>query len=187
MFTGRLASVLLFVLSLGFLVYAAPSPMYSHSKAVSARGEGGRLAPLSALEGSLRKQYDSCMRVKTVDEAKVVINTVTSQIQTCNAALAQSGGLELDDHGKTDVALRVASVITLVVKIFFKLTQQLGKDAVASLLASVAVALKTLLSTVGHCVDGIFPLVLKKIADIKVEAVLKNDLVECAKLLGLAA
>ncbi|CUA77356.1 hypothetical protein RSOLAG22IIIB_06671 [Rhizoctonia solani] len=72
MFATRLTSLLLFALSLGSLVCAAPSPKIpGHQlKAMSARAEGGRMAPLSFLEGSLRKQLDTSMRVKTIDEAK---------------------------------------------------------------------------------------------------------------------
>ncbi|KDN35475.1 hypothetical protein RSAG8_11558, partial [Rhizoctonia solani AG-8 WAC10335] len=157
------------------------------SQAISTRGEGGRMAPLSTLEGSLRKQLDSCMRVKTADEAKALIGTVNSYIQTASDSVAKIGKLDLDDHGKTDVAVRTASILSLLAKIYIKLTQKLGSDAVVSLCAGISVTLQSLLVNIGNCVDGIFPLVLKKIADVKTEAVLKQSFVECAKLLGLAA
>ncbi|CAE6446807.1 unnamed protein product [Rhizoctonia solani] len=187
MFAGRLASILLFVLSLGFLVCAVPSPMYGHSKAVSARGEGGRMAVLSGLEGSLRKQLDSCMRVKTADEAKVIINTVASQIKTTADSISQSGKLELDEHGKTDIAVRCASIISLLVKIICKLTQNIGSDAVLSLCEGVRSALQSLLVNIYSCVGDIYPLIVKKMASVSVEAILKKDFPECAKLLGLTA
>ncbi|CAE6473785.1 unnamed protein product [Rhizoctonia solani] len=189
MIATRLTSLLLFVLSLGFLVCAAPSPkMPSYeSRAVSARGEGGRMAALSTLEGLLRKQLDSCMRVKTVEEAKVLIDTVTTYTQSASDSIAKVGKLNLDDHGKTDVAVRVASICSLIARILIKLCQTLGSDAIGSMCGGLSAALMSLLVSIGACVEGVFPLVVKKIADVKTEAIMMQYFVECAKVLGLAA
>ncbi|CAE6497958.1 unnamed protein product [Rhizoctonia solani] len=189
MIATRLTSLLLFVLSLGFLVCAAPSPkMPGHkSQAISARGEGGRMSALSTLEGSLRKQLDSCTRIKTVEEAKALVGTITTYVQTASDSVAKVGKLNLDDHGKTDVAVRVASCLSLIAKILIKLCQTLGSDAIGSMCGGLAGALKSFLFNIGACVEGVFPLVVKKIADVKTEAIMKQYFAECAQLLGLTA
>ncbi|CAE6462730.1 unnamed protein product [Rhizoctonia solani] len=183
MFAGRLASILLFMLSLGFLVHAAgPMP-----RAVANRRDTGSLSQLTTLEGMTRKQLDSCMRVKTIDEAKPIIQVMISNIKSTTESLTSTGKIEVDDNAKTDIAVRMASIISLIVKILLSLSQKLGCDAIASLCGDIDTALEALLVAVNTCVEAILPLVAKKITDVKTEALLKLDLVECAKLLGFAA
>ncbi|CUA77357.1 hypothetical protein RSOLAG22IIIB_06672 [Rhizoctonia solani] len=69
---------------------------------------------------------------------------------------------------------------------FNKICQTLGSEAVATLCADIRDVLQVLLVNVGNCVEGIYLLVVKKLADIKAEAVLKQYFVESAKLLCLA-
>ncbi|CAE6407981.1 unnamed protein product [Rhizoctonia solani] len=187
MFVTRLTSLLLFALSLGFLVCAAPSPKIPghRLKAMSARAEGGRIAPLSILEGSLRKQLDAGMRVKTIDEATKLFCDIKTSIQTASDSVAQIGKLELDEHGKIDVAVRCASILSILTKIILKICQTLGSEAVATLCTDIRDVLQVLLVNIGNCVEGIYPLVVKKLADVKAEAILKQYFVESAKLLCL--
>ncbi|KAJ1308122.1 hypothetical protein OPQ81_003843 [Rhizoctonia solani] len=184
MIAGRLASILLFVLSWSLLVCAAPGA--PTPRAVANRRDSGSLAPLTTLEGVTRKQLDSCINVKSVEEAKDIIAVMVANIKTTTESLSKSGEVNINSTAETDVAVRVASIITLIVKLIFKLSQKLGSDVITPLCGEIDVALNALLEFVAQLVTGILPTVANKLADVKTEAILKVDLVECATLLGLA-
>ncbi|CAE6459061.1 unnamed protein product [Rhizoctonia solani] len=187
---GRVANILLLVLSLSFLVCASPSSrMSSHkvakSRAVSAHQEAGSMAQLTTLEATLRKQMDACMKAKTADDAGAVVKQVVVHIQTTTESIKQFGKIDVDESATTDIVIRLACIIEIIVKIMLKISRKFGSEVVVSLCAEVDASLKDLLVVVGGLGTGILALVVKKIVDVKTDAILKLDLVQCAKVLGL--
>ncbi|ELU37995.1 hypothetical protein AG1IA_07976 [Rhizoctonia solani AG-1 IA] len=171
---GRVVNIFLLVLSLTTLVCASPSSRMSihKSRAVSARGEEGSLSQLTTLEAVMRKQLDACIKAKTSDEAKAVMNQVVVEVQTTTKSLEQLGKVNVDATATGDIAVRVACII------------EFGADFVVGLCVEIDIVLKGLLVTIEGLFAGILVLVLKKIVDVKTSAIMQLDLTQCAKVLA---
>ncbi|KAG8693506.1 hypothetical protein FRC11_002857 [Ceratobasidium sp. 423] len=154
-------------------------------KAVAQRRDTGPSPALSMLEAMTRKQFDSCLRATTPDEAKNIIGNMITNLQNTKQSLAKDGNGEVDSTTKTDITVRSASITTLIAKILCKIEQKFGGDA--SLVVNLDPALKDLLVTAVGQNEDIIPLVAQKITDIKPGSFTKLGLVEVAKLLGFAA
>ncbi|QRW15554.1 replicase polyprotein 1ab [Rhizoctonia solani] len=155
------------------------------SRAVSARGEEGSLSQLTTLEAVMRKQLDACIKAKTSDEAKAVMNQVVVEVQTTTKSLEQLGKVNVDATATADIAVRVACIIEILIKMLLKLSRKFGADFVVGLCGEIDIVLKGLLVTIEGLFAGILVLVLKKIVDVKTSAIMQLDLTQCAKVLGL--
>ncbi|KAF8710564.1 hypothetical protein RHS03_01699, partial [Rhizoctonia solani] len=183
---GRVVNIFLLVLSLTTLVCASPSSRMSihKSRAVSARGEEGSLSQLTTLEAVMRKQLDACIKAKTSDEAKAVMNQVVVEVQTTTKSLEQLGKVNVDATATGDIAVRVACIIEILIKMLLKLSRKFGADFVVGLCGEIDIVLKGLLVTIEGLFAGILVLVLKKIVDVKTSAIMQLDLTQCAKVLA---
>ncbi|CAE6459044.1 unnamed protein product [Rhizoctonia solani] len=117
MISSRLASFLLFAISLGFLVCAAPSPVRDGQSITGAgisRRDSGSMASLTTLEGTTRKSLDDCMRTTTLEGAKKILDSVTVNIRSTTDSLVSKVKVNANSSAKTDLAVRTASVISTI-------------------------------------------------------------------------
>ncbi|GAB1527818.1 hypothetical protein RhiTH_011006 [Rhizoctonia solani] len=185
MISSRLTSVLLFVVSLGFLVCAAPSPYGQSVDAVAYRRDTGSMASLTLLEGVTRKKLDESMRVTTIEEAKSILNTTTINVRSTTESLVKKAKLNPSAPATTDLAVRTASIVSLCTKISNLLSQKVGHEAVASSAADVDCALAGLLGKANKMAGELSQTVAPKL-DVKPEALKTANFLESAKLLGFS-
>ncbi|KAF8758617.1 hypothetical protein RHS01_02284 [Rhizoctonia solani] len=177
MISSRLTSVLLFVVSLGFLVCAAPSPYGQSVDAVAYRRDTGSMASLTLLEGVTRKKLDESMRVTTIEEAKSILNTTTINVRSTTESLVK-GQAQPQCSGDTDLTVRTASIVSMS----NILSQKVGHEAVASSAADVDCALAGLLGKANKMAGELSQTVAPKL-DVKPEALKTANFLESAKLL----
>ncbi|ELU37996.1 hypothetical protein AG1IA_07977 [Rhizoctonia solani AG-1 IA] len=181
MISSRLTSVLLFVVSLGFLVCAAPSPYGQSVDAVAYRRDTGSMASLTLLEGVTRKKLDESMRVTTIEEAKSILNTTTINVRSTTESLVKKAKLNPSAPATTDLTVRTASIVSMS----NLLSQKVGHEAVASSAADVDCALAGLLGKANKMAGELSQTVAPKL-DVKPEALKTANFLESAKLLGFS-
>ncbi|KAF8758611.1 hypothetical protein RHS01_02282 [Rhizoctonia solani] len=93
--------------------------------------------------------------------------------------------VNVDATATGDIAVRVACIIEILIKMLLKLSRKFGADFVVGLCGEIDIVLKGLLVTIEGLFAGILVLVLKKIVDVKTSAIMQLDLTQCAKVLGL--
>ncbi|CAE6368269.1 unnamed protein product [Rhizoctonia solani] len=201
---NRLATVLFFVLSLGFLVSALPTAA-SNANKLAVRHESEQL---STLVLGLQADVDVCINaigkifldylsakpkpkvnvggLKATADIFAQVDLVVEKINTCAAAiLALGANLDIDDSVQADIAASVGAIIEVIVKLCVDLNAKLGIIIVLGLFAKIDACLQLLLTNLGVCVSGIISLVAKVVLNVGVEAFASVHLGLCASVLGL--
>ncbi|CUA69277.1 hypothetical protein RSOLAG22IIIB_08401 [Rhizoctonia solani] len=183
----RLTSILLFVLSLGFLVSALPTAV--DSKALVARHGSDQLVTLVA---DLKVKVDA--HVQVIAAAEVVVDVIAkvgllvADVTACaTAILAIGANIQIDASVKADIAVKVAAIITVIVNLCVSLVAKFGILVVAGLLAQIDVCLKLLVANLGVCVDGIIVLVANIVVKLGVSVLASVNLNLCISVLGLVS
>ncbi|CEL56362.1 hypothetical protein RSOLAG1IB_07748 [Rhizoctonia solani AG-1 IB] len=196
----RLTSILLFVLSLSFLVSALPT---SESKALAARHDSNALvelildlqAKVDVHVKAIRKCFHSVaveedtkpplVAVEVALELVAKIGLLIADINACaTAVLAIGANIDIDASVKADIGVKVAAIISVIVKLCIDLVAKFGIFVVGALLVQIDLCLKVLISNLGVCVDGLVAVIAEIVVNIGVSvlASVKFDL--CIKVLG---
>ncbi|KAH7326928.1 hypothetical protein B0J17DRAFT_632860 [Rhizoctonia solani] len=132
----RLTSILLFVLSLGFLVSALPTA------------------------AKVDVDVEDIVAVKAVADLAAKVDVLVTDITACAKAIVALGAnIEIDASVKADIAVKVAAMITVIVNACVSLVAKFGILVVITLLAKIDVCLQLLIVNLGVCVEGIISLV----------------------------
>ncbi|KAH7326935.1 hypothetical protein B0J17DRAFT_222944 [Rhizoctonia solani] len=181
----RLTSILLFVLSLGFLVSALPTTV--DSKALATRHASHDLVGLIAdLQPKVDDHVKAIVAVEAVVDLAAKVDVLVTDITACaKAVVAIGANIEIDASVKADIAVKVAAMITVIVNACVSLVAKFGIMVVVGLLAKIDFCLQLLLVNLGVCVEGIIPLVAKIVAKLGVSVFAQVHLGLCVNVLGL--
>ncbi|CAE6442214.1 unnamed protein product [Rhizoctonia solani] len=157
---SRLATFLLFVLSLSIFATALPAP--GTSGALSARDS--KCEALLGAVVELKGNVDTCISViakaEAVADAKAQLNLMVGHIESTAHAITAIGPIrDMDAVVKADIAAKIAAIVAVVLKACLKLSIKFGTQVLVDLFAKVDVVLKLLLVNIGACVDGLAVLV----------------------------
>ncbi|CAE6352044.1 unnamed protein product [Rhizoctonia solani] len=182
----RIATVLLFVISLGLIVSALPTVAPNANGLVVRHDPSG----LTTLVVNLQAEVDVC--VKTIAgltvsaDVSAQIDILIGKINTCAAAiLALGANIDVDASVQADIAAKVGAVISVIVQLGLSLKAKFGTLVMLGLFAKIDVCLQLLLTNLGVCVNGITSLVVKAVANIGVNVFANIHLGLCAQVLGL--
>ncbi|CAE6487317.1 unnamed protein product [Rhizoctonia solani] len=184
---SRLATFLVFVLSLGFLTCAAPTAGKSHDLAIRGGDCSTVVQALVDLEAKLKGHLDVCVNADVLANVEALLLTkVKKDIDVARNAVVAVGAIaDVDGKVKLDIVAHIAAVITLVAQILIKLSAKLSLSVMAKICADIDVCLKALLVALNVCIQGVLGLSLKAIVDLTVVVFIKVKLLLCADVLGL--
>ncbi|CAE6459740.1 unnamed protein product [Rhizoctonia solani] len=180
----RLTSILLFVLSLGFLVSALPT---SESKALAARHASDDLVTLIAkLEVDVNLHAKAIAAVTVAADVIAKVQLLVADVTTCaNAVVAIGANIDIDASVRADIAVKVAAIISVIVKLCVDLVAKFGILVVVGLLAKIDFCLNLLILNLGVCVSGIVTVIAGIVAQIGVSVLASVHLGLCINVLGL--
>ncbi|CAE6394588.1 unnamed protein product [Rhizoctonia solani] len=180
----RLTSILLFVLSLGFLVSALPT---TESKALAARHASDDLVGLIVdLKAKVDVDVKAIVAVEAVVDLAAKVEVLVADVTVCaKAVLAIGANIDIDASVKADLAVKVAAIITVIVNLCVSLVAKFGILVVVGLLAQIDFCLQLLIGNLGACVDGIITAIAKIVIDLGVSVFASVHLGLCINVLGL--
>ncbi|CAE6542263.1 unnamed protein product [Rhizoctonia solani] len=183
----RLTSILLFVLSLGFLVSALPTA--ADSKALVARHGSEHLVGMVAdLKVKVEAHVQVIGAVTAAVELAAKIQLLVADVTACAKAIVAVGAnIQIDASVKADIALQVAAIITAIVNLCVSLVAKFGIAVVVGLFAQIDVCLQLLIGNLGVCVEGIIGLIAKGVVNIGVSVFASVHLSLCINALGLGS
>ncbi|CAE6532752.1 unnamed protein product [Rhizoctonia solani] len=154
----RLTSILLFVLSLGFLVSALPTTV--DSKALAARHASGDLVGLVVDLGvKIDAHAEAIAAVQAGADLAVKVEALVVDVTACAKAVAAIGAnIEIDAAVKADIAVKVSAIITVIVKLCVDLVAKFGILVVVGLLAKIDLCLQLLIVSGFRCLVSYLPL-----------------------------
>ncbi|EUC54805.1 transmembrane protein, putative [Rhizoctonia solani AG-3 Rhs1AP] len=181
----RLTSILLFVLSLGFLVSALPTAV--DSKALAARHESTALVGLIAdLEVNVKAHATAILSVNALVDVVAKVDLLVADVTACaHAVLAIGANIDIDASVKADIVVKVAAIITVIVNLCVQLVAKFGILVVVGLLAKIDLCLQLLIVNLGVCVEGIIALVAEIVVKLGVSVLAHVHLGLCINVLGL--
>ncbi|ELU45295.1 hypothetical protein AG1IA_00676 [Rhizoctonia solani AG-1 IA] len=152
---SRLATFLIFVLSLSIFTYALPAS--GTSGALSTRDQ--KCQSLIDVLVDLKSNVDTCIStiVKADASADVVVqlDLMVGHVEASALSIKEIGSItDIDAVVKADFAARIAAII-VVLKACLKLSLKFGIQVLVGVFVKIDAAVKLLLTNVGACVDGI--------------------------------
>ncbi|KAJ1306359.1 hypothetical protein OPQ81_007365 [Rhizoctonia solani] len=182
---SRLTSILLFVLSLGFLVSALPTAV--DNKALAARHASDDLVGLIVdLQAKVDVDVKAIVAVDAAVDLAAKIDVLVADVTACAKAIVAIGAkIDIDASVKADLAVKVAAIISVIVKLCVDLVAKFGILVVVGLLAKIDVCLQLLIVNLGVCVEGIISLVANIVVKLGVSVLASVHLGLCINVLGL--
>ncbi|CAE6434951.1 unnamed protein product [Rhizoctonia solani] len=182
----RLTSILLFVLSLGFLVSALPTAV--DNKALAARHGSDLVDLMVGLQAKVDVHVKAIVAVNTIVDVTAKVALLIADVNACAAAvLALGANIEIDASVKADIAVKVAAIITVIVNLCVSLVAKFGILVVVGLCAQIDVCVKLLIANLGVCVDGIIVLIANIVVKLGVSVLASVNLNLCISVLGLVS
>ncbi|CAE7204680.1 unnamed protein product [Rhizoctonia solani] len=181
----RLTSILLFVLSLGFLVSALPAAV--DTKALAARHSSNDLVGLLVdLQAKIDVHVKAIVAVDAVVDLAAKIDVLVADVTACAKAIVAIGvNIDIDAAVKADIAVKVAAIISVIVKLCVDLVAKFGILVVVGLLAKIDLCLQLLIVNLGVCVEGVIVLIAQIVVKLGVSVFASVHLGLCINVLGL--
>ncbi|CAE6493270.1 unnamed protein product [Rhizoctonia solani] len=181
----RLTSILLFVLSLGFLVSALPTAV--DSKALAARHASHDLVTaIAELQAKVDADVKAILAVEAAVDLAVKVEVMVADITACaNAVLAIGANIDIDASVKADIAVKVAAIITVIINACVSIVAKFGILVVVTLLAKIDLCLQLLLVNLSVCIDGILVLIANIVVKLGLSVLASVHLGLCINVLGL--
>ncbi|CUA77843.1 hypothetical protein RSOLAG22IIIB_12861 [Rhizoctonia solani] len=161
---SRFASFLLFVFSLGLIASALPTAPGGNNALATRYGEDKATilyGLIADLDVKIKADVDVCLKAKTLDEVKIVVDTISADVQACAKAIVALGPVKLDANVEADIAAKIAAIILVIIKACVDISVKFGLEVVIAVFAKIDLALKCLLVNIGICVEGILVLIAK--------------------------
>ncbi|CAE6452453.1 unnamed protein product [Rhizoctonia solani] len=196
---GRLASFVLFVLSLSLLSCAVPTPVLhgqnpsrSHVLAVRGYREGAGdakvlLGAIIDLKAKINTRADAIAYI-TADalvEAQAEIDSLVADIEFCSNAIASLKNLKIDARIGAAIASHVLVIVRAILKICLSLMTKFGVQVFLDLFAKLDLCLKILLRSLDVCMDGFLADLAKRLVEADMNALAGVKLIVCHDLLVL--
>ncbi|KDN33652.1 hypothetical protein RSAG8_13253, partial [Rhizoctonia solani AG-8 WAC10335] len=180
----RLTSILLFVLSLGFLVSALPTAV--DSKALAARHSDDLVGLIVDLQAKVDVDVKAIVAVDAVVDLAAKVDVLVADVTACAKAVVAIGvNVDIDASVKADIAVKVAAIITVIVQLCVDLVAKFGILVVVGLLAKIDLCLQLLLVNLGVVVQGLIVLIVNIVVKLGVNVFVQAHLGLCINVLGL--
>ncbi|QRW10510.1 hypothetical protein RhiLY_09509 [Ceratobasidium sp. AG-Ba] len=192
----RLASFLLFVLSLSFVACAAPTPRISEL-AVREYGYGNDsdyYSPADNMQkilvdvtADVHANLELMLAATTIAQVESQVDEIVVHIEHASDLVLALGQLDLQAGVQADIAMQVYALVKIIVRACATVSLKFGITAVLALWAKIDECVHLLLVNLAVCVNGILALVLKLSVDVNVKLSIQTYLKLCATaLLGSA-
>ncbi|CAE6459035.1 unnamed protein product [Rhizoctonia solani] len=181
---SRLASFLLFVLSLSFLTCAAPTPMSDDLIAREGVRDNDDLL-LAAVIDLRTKCYNHAEAIDKIDDSLKLIVKIDSLVKEIGAVadvIAKVKLADADAKVKADIAAHLLVVLKAVIKICAHLIAKLDLKAALDLIVKVQAALKLLIDNLEISVSGFVDIFVKIIPEAELKAMANVHLDALVKL-----
>ncbi|CUA77361.1 hypothetical protein RSOLAG22IIIB_06676 [Rhizoctonia solani] len=189
---SRIASFVLFVLSLSFLTSAAPTPI---SNGLSVR-EGIRsetdlvVAACVDLHAKVVAHADVIVKLEELVGVKARVEVVVKDMKVFAGLVAKIKVSTVDAKVQAEIAAHVLVILQAIVKVCVSIIAKFGISVCLDIIASLQVALKLVIDNLSVCIVGfadvfvklITDVQLKAIADVRLDAIVKLCLEVRAKL-----
>ncbi|CUA77842.1 hypothetical protein RSOLAG22IIIB_12860 [Rhizoctonia solani] len=166
---SRIASLIVFLLSLSLVSFALPTPSsYSDEGQdilVPGRNSNNVLHLLINLEGKIKQPIKLIAEAKTYPEVRAQVEAVVEYLEECNnAVLAASKLGKVNDSTKREIASKAASIISMIVQACLGVSLRLGWFLIFDMFAKIDVCLNVLITNLGACGAGLVALIANTIA-----------------------
>ncbi|KAG8727352.1 hypothetical protein FRC10_006163, partial [Ceratobasidium sp. 414] len=136
----RLASFLLFVLSLSFLTCALPTPAVAGSKELAVRNSCAQ--DVLSIVVDLKVKVDAEVAVLTgcgtLDEVRAEVDVIVGLVGVASKAiLAVGANIEVDAEIKAKIAVEVAAIISAIVQACLSVSVKFGLAIVLAIFAKI--------------------------------------------------
>ncbi|KAJ1300173.1 hypothetical protein OPQ81_011925 [Rhizoctonia solani] len=172
---SRIASILLFVLSLSFLTCAAPTPK---SDILTIRGEGAGsdagllLAACVDVRAKVVARADDIVKTDDLARIKADIDVVVDHLKVyADLAAKVNVVTDVDAKVKAEIAAHLIVILKAVVKISASLISKLSLSASLDLIAKLQVAVKLVIDNLNVCIVGFIDVFVKLLDDAQIKAV----------------
>ncbi|KAG8731174.1 hypothetical protein FRC11_004817 [Ceratobasidium sp. 423] len=196
---SRLASFVLFVLSVSLLSCAVPTPVMlgqksgkSHALAVRGYHEGAGnvkilLGAIIDLKAKVTARADAIADIKAdaVVEAQTQMDDLIVDIERCSNTIASLKNLNVDAKLKATVAAHVLVIVKAIVKICLSIITEFGVRVFLDLFAKLDLCLKVLLRSLDVCMDGFLTALAKLLVETDMNALAEVKLIVCHDLFVL--
>ncbi|KAG8694645.1 hypothetical protein FRC08_008344 [Ceratobasidium sp. 394] len=183
---ARVAAFVFVLLSLSFLVSALPSSPRTLGAISGVTGTDPVSLVFAKLVIDLEVKIKALLACATIVELDVAIKALIVALKGCSDELHKIGaGVAVDVEAKASIVLCICSIIKLIAEVCVHITVKFGLVAIVSLLAEIDLCLKVLLFNLNICIDGICVLIVKALASVTVELLVKAHLKLCLGVLGL--
>ncbi|CAE6438361.1 unnamed protein product [Rhizoctonia solani] len=158
---SRLATLFVFFLSFTLITLALPTPSYSYSEEsdnllVPDASPDRVLNLLIDLEGKIKEPMRLVAEAKSYTEVRAQVEVVVSYLEACNeAVLAASKQGNINESTKAEVASRAAAIISTIVQACLEVSLKLGWFLIFGIFAKIDVCLKSLITNLGVCGEGL--------------------------------
>ncbi|KAH7332927.1 hypothetical protein B0J17DRAFT_631921 [Rhizoctonia solani] len=167
---SRLSNLFTFLLSLSIIAFALPTPLASTSSYSEERTE--LVAPtsnpnnvfdlLANLEAQIKGPITLIAEAKSYSEVRAHVDVVVARVEACNDAVLAAGKRgEIDESMKVEIASKAASIISVIVQACLEVSLKLGWFLLFGIFAKIDVCLKSLITNLGTCGEGIVMLITK--------------------------
>ncbi|CUA77359.1 hypothetical protein RSOLAG22IIIB_06674 [Rhizoctonia solani] len=170
---SRIASFVLFVLSLSFLTYAAPTPI---SNELSVRGEGaGEAGILVAacvdLRAKLYLNADIVAKLDDVAQVKAVVDVMVRDLKVYADLVLKVKGIKVDAALQAEIAAHLLVILNTIVRTCATIIAKFGVSVCLDIIATLQVALKLVIDNLNICIVGFIDVFVKLIADAQLKAI----------------
>ncbi|KAL5637329.1 hypothetical protein ACGC1H_001091 [Rhizoctonia solani] len=180
---SRLASFLLFVLSLSFLTCAAPTPK---SNELAVRGEGageaGVLVACIDLRTKVVAHADVIAKLDDLVKVKAVVEVVVKDLNVYADLVLKVKGVKVDANVQAEIAAHLVVIVNAIVKICASIIAKFGVSVCLDIIATIQVALKLVIDNLNICIAGFVNVFVKLITDVQLKALANVHLDAIVKL-----
>ncbi|KAF8682846.1 hypothetical protein RHS04_02037 [Rhizoctonia solani] len=164
---SRLASFLLFVLSLSLLTCAAPTSMSSTLVArEGVRGKGDLVvAACIDLRAKAYTKAESIVKIDGALKLGVEVESLCKDIIAFSDVLVKVKTADVDAKVRAEIAAHLLVILKAIIKICAHLIAKLDLKVALELIAKVQVALKLVIDNLDICVSGFLEVFVKLVAE----------------------
>ncbi|QRW15551.1 hypothetical protein RhiXN_03552 [Rhizoctonia solani] len=164
---SRLASFLLFVLSLSLLTCAAPTSMSNTLVArEGVRGKGDLVvAACIDLRAKAYTKAESIVKIDGALKLGVEVESLCKDINAFSDVLVKVKTADVDAKVRAEIAAHLLVILKAVIKICAHLIAKLDLKVALELIAKVQVALKLVIDNLDICVSGFLEVFVKLVAE----------------------
>ncbi|KAG8710327.1 hypothetical protein FRC11_004639 [Ceratobasidium sp. 423] len=189
---SRLASLVIFLLSLGVIAFALPMPTSSYSEETNdlliLNPKPNVLNLLIELEGKIKEPMRLVAEAQSYSEVRTQVDVVVAHLETCSIAVLAAGKDDaITESTKTEIAGKAAGIISMIMKACLEVSLMLGWFLVFGIFSKLDACLKVLIINLGICGEGLVALIAKTVASTRTQLLVSLNFNQCMAALSITS